>query len=51
MEYYADASHPDSAVYNAAGAAWGVAGAIVLGVFILYALKKSGFRAMVAVGR
>lgn len=48
---YYDASHPDAEVYDARGAALSVGVAMALAVGFVYILKKSGFRAMVAVGR
>lgn len=48
---YEDAMHPDAAVYDAKSAALSVGVTTAIAVLVLYALKKSGFRAMVAVGR
>lgn len=48
---YEDAAHPDAAFYDAKGAALSVGVTAAFAVLVLYGLKKSGFRAMVAVGR
>lgn len=48
---YADAAHPDAAVYDAKSAALSVGVTTAFFVLILYGMKKSGFKAMVAVGR
>lgn len=50
-DYYADETNPAYDVHDARSAAFSVAITIALGVFVLWGMRKSGFRAMVAVGR